>query len=235
MAMGDPTRSRNRAAVGLVLSVAALLGARALPDASVGRGLHLALMLGGMLGAVIGGIWMLIAWSDGKKYRRLKAGVGVIARWMVSPVRWEEFRGQSREWDKREGVRPNLVNLDQPCGPSGLEIVVTDDSLLVGEHFISFEPNVGFRAYPGWMDIYFTIVKPKGPPTPISLRIPLAPSPGGEQQAAQIVEAYRVARAKGNAPFIMLSKAKFLLIFFGGFFAITALVGLLAHLLKRGS
>ena len=160
--MNDPMRSRNRAAVALAFSVALLLAARAMPDASVGRGLHLALMLVGMAGTPISAVWMLICWSDGKKYRRLKAGVGVITRWTVDRARWEWFREQSRGWDKREGVRPNLLNLDQPCGPSGLEIVVTREALLVGKHFISFEPNVALRAYPGWMEFHFTIVKPKG-------------------------------------------------------------------------
>ncbi|HRE80796.1 MAG TPA: hypothetical protein PLN52_07095 [Opitutaceae bacterium] len=232
--MSDPTRARNWSAAALGLSVAALLGARAMPDANVGRGWHLALMLTGMVSAPLSGIFMVICWSDGKKYRRLKAGVGVISRWTVDRARWESFREQSKGWDKREGVRPNLVNLDQPCGEAGLEIVVTGDSLLVGNHFISFEPNVSLRAYPGWMEFHFTIFKPKGPPTPITLRIPLAPAPGSDPQAAQIAEAFRAARAAGNAPFTMLSKSKFLLIFLGGFFGLTGLVIALAYLLKRG-
>lgn len=232
--MRDPTRVRNWAAVVLGLSVAALLGARAMPDSSVGRGWHLALMLTGMVCAPISGVTMLICWSDGKKYRRLKAGVGVIARWTVDHARWEWFREQSKGWDKREGVRPNLVNLDQPCGGAGLEIVVTGDALLVGEHFVSFEPNISLRAYPGWMEFHFTIVKPKGSPASITLRVPLAPSPGSDPQAAQILEALRAARAAGNAPFTMLSKTKFLLIFFGGFFGLTGLAIALGYLLRRG-
>jgi hypothetical protein len=230
--MSDPTRSRNRAAVALGVSVALLLSARALPATSVGGALHLTLMLVGMPGAVFSGVWMLICWIDGKKYRRLKAGVGVIARWTVDCARWEWFRGQSQGWDKREGVRPNLVKLDQPCGPSGIEIVVTRDALLVGEHFISLEPNVALRAYPGWMDIHFTIVKTKGPPVHVNLRIPLAAGPVGEQQGAQIVEAFRAARAAANAN--AFSKPKLLLIILGGFFSLTAVAMALAHLLRRG-
>ena len=231
--MSDPTRARNWAAVVLTASVAALLAARAMPAASVGHGWHLVLMLVGMAGAPISGVWMLICWSDGKKYRRLKAGVGVIARWTVDPARWEWFREQSRSWDKRPGVGANLVKLDQRCGPSGLEIVLTGDALLVGEHFVSFEPNVAFRAYPGWIDIHFTIVKPKGPAMPINLRIPLAPAPGSDALGALIVETFRAARAAGNKPFTMLSKTKFLLIFFGGFFGLTGVAIALAYLLER--
>jgi hypothetical protein len=230
--MSDPTRSRNRAAVVLGVSVALLLAARALPNASVGGALHLTLMLVGMPGAAFSGVWMLICWIDGKKYRRLKAGVGVIARWTVDCARWKWFRGQSQGWDKREGVRPNLVKLDQPCGPSGIEIVVTRDALLVGEHFISLEPNIALRAYPGWMDLHFTIVKPKGPPVHVNLRIPLAPGPAGEQQGAQIVEAFRAARIAANAN--ALSKTKMLLIVLGGFLSLTAVAMALAHLLRRG-
>ena len=230
--MGDPTRSRNRAAVVLGVSIAVLLAMRALPEASVGGGLHWALMWVGMAGATFSGVWMLICWSDGKKYRRLKAGVGVIARWKVDRARWEWFRGHSREWDQREGIRPNCVNLDQPCGPEGIEIVVTGDSLLVGEHFVSFESNVAVRAYAEWMDFHFTIVKPKGPAAHINLRIPLAPGPEGERHGARIVEGHRVARAaaRANAP----SKLKVLLIFLGGFFALTGAVIALDYLLRRG-
>jgi len=229
--MSDPTRNRNRAAVVLAASVTALLGARAMPDASVGHGLHLGLMLLGLPSAPISAVWMLICWSDGKKYRRLKAGVGVIARWTVDCARWEWFCGQSQEWDKREGVRPNWVNINQPCGLAGIEIVVTGDSLLVGEHFISLEPDVTVRAYPGWMEFYFIIVKPKGPHAHVNLRIPLTLTPGGEQQAAQIVAAYHTARSAWTANHI--SPAKMLLIFLGGFFGLTGLAMALVYLLKR--
>lgn len=232
MAMADPTRSRNIAAAVLAVSVGALLGARALPNESVGHGWHLALILVGLPGTAISGVWMLIAWNDAKAYRRLKAGVGVLARWTVDRDRWEWFRGRSQEWDKRKGVGPNLVRLDQPCAPSGIEIVVTREALLVGEHFVSFEPNVSFRAYPGWVDIDFKIVKPKGPAVPINLRIPLAAGPAGDQQGLTLVEAYRASCAAKNPATI--TKTKFLALFFGGLVGLTALVALLTLLLRRG-
>jgi hypothetical protein len=228
--MDNPTRSRNRAAVVLALSVSLLLAARAMPDASVGRGLHLALMLVGMAGAPISAVWMLICWSDGKKYRRLKAGVGVIARWTVDPARWEWFRGQSKEWDKREGVRPNLLDLDQPCGPAGIEIVVTGDGLLVGRYFQPLEKNTAMRAYPGWMDLHYTIWKAKGPALHVNLRIPLASD--GQHHADTIIQAYREAYAAAAAK--RPSKIMILLVLFGGIAAITAVITLLSHLLKRG-
>jgi hypothetical protein len=163
----------------------------------------------------------------------LKAGVGVLARWTVDHARWEWFRGQSHEWDKRPKVGANLIKLDQPCGPSGLEIVVTREALLVGEHFVSFEPNVTFRAYPGWVDITFTIVKTKGPPVPVNLRIPLRPGPDGDQQGVQLVAAYRAARAAKNPNTITITKSKFILIFFGGLIVLTGVIMLLELLLKR--
>lgn len=230
--MNDPMRSRNRAAAVLAVSVALLVTARALPDASVGHGLHLALSLAGTIGAPISAIWMLVSWVDGKRYRRLKAGIGVIARWNVDGRRWEEFRGQSKGWDKREGVRPNLVNLDQTPGPAGIEIVVTRDAILVGNDFTPVEMNVAIMPYPDWLDLYYVIPKPKGSPFHVNLRIPLAPAPGGAQQAAQIVEAYRIARTAKTA--MSFTKTKFLVVFLGGFFALTGLLIALVYLLKRG-
>lgn len=229
--MHDPTRSRNRAAVVLVVSVILLLSARAMPDASVGRGLHLALVLIGTAGTPISAVWMLVRWNEGKRYRRLKAGEGVIARWTVDPTRWKWFRGESQGWDKREGVRPNLVNLDQTPGPSGIEIVVTGDAILIGQDFRPLEKNVAVRSYPDWMEFHYTILRPKGPVWHVNLRIPLAPD--GPAQADQIVQAYRNANttAVANRP----SKLKFLLLFFGSLAAITGLITFMANLLKRGA
>ena len=130
---------------------------------------------------------MLVCWSEAKRYRRLKSGEGVIARWTVDPARWDWFRQQSKGWDKREGVRPNLANLDQPCGPAGIEIVVTGDALLLGQDFRPLEKNVAIHAYPEWMDFHDTAWKQRGPASHVNLRIPLAP--GGQPQAAQIIEA----------------------------------------------
>lgn len=229
--MADPSRARNIAGAVFLASIAALLGARAMPKESVGHGWHLALMITGMACAPISGIWMLIAWSDSRAYRRLKAGVGVLARWKVDAARWAWFREQSQEWDKRPKVGPNLVRLDQPCGPAGIEIVVTREALLVGEHFVSFEPNVSFKAYPGWVDIFFTIYKQKGRPMPINLRIPLPPGPDGDRLDPQLVEGYLAAVA-AKSPYT-ITKGKFLIIFFVGLPVLLGVLVLLAMLLRR--
>ena len=85
--MDHPIRSRNRAALGLTASVIGLIAVRAMPDAGTGFTLQLVLLIAAMIGAMFSTVWLLICWSDAKRYTRLKAGEGVIARWTVDPLR----------------------------------------------------------------------------------------------------------------------------------------------------
>ncbi|MEO7412127.1 MAG: hypothetical protein ABIZ81_02125 [Opitutaceae bacterium] len=228
--MDHPTRSRSRAALLLTASVAALLVARAMPDAGTGFTLQLVLLIGGAIGTTLSAVWLLVCWSEVKRYTRLKAGEGVIARWTVDPVRWDWFRRQSKEWDKREGVRPNLVNLDQTPGTSGIEIVVTGDCILIGENFHALDKNVAIRGQPEWMEFHQTIWKQYGPHLHVNLRIPLAP--GGQHQADQIMQVYRQAHTAATAR--PRTKIYVLLGILVGLPVLTGLIALVMHLLKRG-
>jgi hypothetical protein len=107
---------------------------------------------------------------------------------------------------------------------------VTGDGLLVGRYFQPLEKNTAIRAYPGWMDLHYTIWKAKGPALHVNLRIPLASD--GQHHADTIIRAYREAYAVAAAK--RPSKIVILLVLFGGIAAITAVITLLSHLLKRG-
>lgn len=225
--MGDPAQSRNRGAMVLAASVVAMLATRAIPDAGGWFALKMVMLIGGMTGAMFGGVWTILCWIDSKRYKRLMVGEGVIARWTVDPARWEWFRHHSKEWDKVDGWPPNLAELDQAPDPGGIEVVVTSDCILIGRHFCSFEKNVTVRAHPDWMHFHFTIWKKSGPPFPVNLRVPLARD--GKQDAERMVKAFHEAGQ------VRVSGVKMMTLMFlgiiGGIAALTALAMGIARLL----
>src|SRR5690606_30235522 len=75
---------------------------------------------------------------------------------------WEKFRQQSKAWDQGKGVRRNNANLDQKLGPQGIEIVVTGDSLLLGDVFYSFE-NASINALAERIEFHDTNYKRSWP------------------------------------------------------------------------
>lgn len=211
----------------LTASVIAMLSTRAIPDAGLWFTLKMVVLIGGMTGAMFGGVWIILCWMDLKRYTRLKSGEGVVARWTVDAARWEWFRHHSKEWDKCEGWRPNMANLDQTPGPSGIEIVVTGDCILIGRHFCSFEKNVTIQAHADWMHFHFTIWKKSGPPLHVNLRVPLVRD---EQNAgARIMQAFHDARpAPVSGPRAMIYMFLGIMV---GMAVLTGLVALVAHLL----
>ena len=227
--MANPARDRNRAAILVTAAVVSILVGAALPDTGKGFTPRFLFLMGGLVGITFGGVLLLICWHIAQRYARLKAGQGVIARWTIAPAHWEKFREQSKAWDQGKGVRRNNANLDQKPGPRGIEIVVTGDSLLLGDVFYSFE-NASINALTERIEFHDTIYKRYGPPLRIVLRIPLAP--GGQPHGALIAQVYSQAKAAAAAN--PMSKVRFLLLFFGGLAAITGLVTLVMHLLNIG-
>lgn len=145
--MAHPARSRNRGALLLVVSVVCQVIGFMLPDGGQQLSPQLVLALGGLMGTAVSAVWVLIRWAEARRYDRLKAGHGVIAHWTVDLGRWEWFREQSVGWDKRPGEPPNSADLSQAPGPSGIEIVVTGEAILIGEDFHPLEKNVAIQSY----------------------------------------------------------------------------------------
>ena len=155
--MANPARARNHAAILVTASIIALLVGAALPDAGKGFTPRFLFLMGGLVGIAFGGVWLFICWDAAKRYARLTAGQGVIARWTIDPAHWEKFRQQSKGWDQGKGVRRNNANLDQKPGPQGIEIVVTGKSMLLGDAFYPFEKNVSVHALTKRMEFHETI------------------------------------------------------------------------------
>lgn len=222
--MKPPARSRNQGAFVLAVSVVTVLAALFVPAERRGLAFHL-LWFSGVMGTVIGSLWFFMMRAEAKRHARLKAGIGILARWTISPARWEEFRGQSQGWDQRPGVRPNVLNLAQTPPAAGIEIVVTGDGLLVGEEFQSLPRNVQIRSGPGWLEFYQVIAKTDGPDLHLVFRVP--PGEAAEQQVAEIKRAYAAAYA-ANPPFRVSLLHIVLLIFVG----LPVLVGLIVLILS---
>lgn len=199
-----------------------------MPDAGKGLTLRFMFLMGGLVGVAFGTVWLFIRWDEAKRYARLKAGKGVIARWTIDPAHWEKFRRQSKEWDQLEGVRPNDANLEQIPGAAGIEIVVTGDSMLLGEAFYAFVKNVRIQSLTERMEFHQTIYKRYGPQWHIVLRIPLAA--GGQDHCARIIQAYN--QASVAAVVTPRTKIYAFILLIGGLAALTGLVALATHLLK---
>jgi hypothetical protein len=189
--MKNGIRSRNRAAVAFLVSLAVFVPALVIPRSAenlIVRTMLLVLSLGATL---ISLVWFLVRWDEAKRLTRLRSGAGILARWTIDPARWEWFRHHSSEWDKRKGVRPNNADLAQAPGSIGVEIVVSGDGILIGEDFQPLEKNVTITVHADWMEFYQVIPKPRGPALHIVLRLPL--EPGKESLAAQVQQAYKAA------------------------------------------
>lgn len=182
-------RSRNRSAVVCLISLAvfvpALVIPRSGPDLTV-RKLVLFFSLGILL---ISAVWLLVRWDEAKRLIRLRSGEGILARWTIDSARWEWFRGQSNEWDKRQGVRANDADLAQTPGNAGIEIVVTNDGILIGEDFRPLERDVRITVRAGWIEFHQVISKPNGSPFHMVLRLPL--EPGKESIASDVQQSYQ--------------------------------------------
>lgn len=188
-AMFSYIRSRNRAAVVCLVSLAvfvpALIVPRSGPDLTV-RKIILFVSLAVLL---ISAVWLLVRWNEAKRLIRLRSGEGILARWTIDAARWEWFRGHSNEWDSREGVRANDADLAQTPGKAGIEIVVTHDGILIGEDFRPLERDVRITVRADWIEFYQIIPKPRGAPFHTVLRLPL--ELGKEGLASDVQQSYQ--------------------------------------------
>lgn len=226
MAIVHPLRSRNRAALVSGVSFVAFMTALLAPKTGTGSQLHIFLLVMGLAATLASAIWLAMTWNDARRYARLCAGKGVIARWRVDPARWEWFRQHSALWDKQEGILANNARLDQPVGKDGIEIVVTGESILIGDDFHTLEKNASITVWADWIECDQPITRPHGLPWHLILRFPLAP--GHEQLAAEVQEAYQ--RAYVSAVSSPRTKLYVALGIFVGLPLITALIAGVAYL-----
>lgn len=223
--MLNHTRSRNRAAAVFAVSLIAFVAALLVPKSEADLTFRTFLLVCTLAVMLTSAIWLLIRWDEAKRRSRLSAGKGVIARWTIDPARWEWFRGHSDEWDKREGVRPNDADLKQTPGPTGIEIVVTNDGILIGDDFRPLEKDAAITVYADWMEFDQIIPRRRGPAWHMILRLPL--SPGSEHLASEVQRTYRSAYvAAASSPRFKIYAA---LIIFVGLPAVTGLIWLIAN------
>jgi hypothetical protein len=128
--MANPARARNLAAAVVTAAVVSILVGAALPYEGKGFTPRFVFLMGGLVGITFGGVLLGIFWDATRRYARLTAGKGVIARWTIDSAHWERFRQLSKAWDQGKGVRRNNANLDQK--PSDRKQLNGERSAFVG-------------------------------------------------------------------------------------------------------
>lgn len=217
-------RSRNRAAVVFLISLAVFVPALVIPPAAEDPSVRKMILFSTLPVMLISAVWLAVRWDEARRLIRLRSGEGILARWKIDSPRWEWFRRHSGEWDKRPGVQPNDADLAQDPGTDGIEIAVSRDGILIGTDFRPLEKDVRITVRADWIEFYQIIPKAKGPALQMVLRLPL--QPGKEHLATEVVRSYQralQAAKSGFNPVLLVA-----LICFVGLPAVTALIWLIA-------
>ncbi len=102
--------------------------------------------------AVAGFLWGLVAFPYARSFTRLQQGKGVLARWTISPAQWEEFVELSRRNFDPKKMWRNRLDLGRESPPSGVEVVVSDDAVLVGGNFHYMPFDAAVTIHGSWME-----------------------------------------------------------------------------------
>lgn len=87
----------------------------------------------GLLGVVLGTALTFNFLWGARVVARMRRGEGVIARWTVTPDTFERFREDERRREAEDG--PNDWRLPRRTPEAGVEVIFTEDGVLVGETF----------------------------------------------------------------------------------------------------
>lgn len=151
--MHDPRRRSNIAFATFFGIVAVIVIAfYTLPQVFAGALLAIGI-LAGLMSLVMGLIWV----GEARRLARMRRGEGVIARWTLDPTAWREHVEQCRSRPVPEQER--IICFGETCEPStgGVEVVFTEDSVWVGDHFLDLGGgrNPEARLYDAWIDFSF--------------------------------------------------------------------------------
>lgn len=157
----------------------------------------------GIIGVVFGPLLLInFLWAV-RIVGRLRRGEGVIARWTVSPETFERFRED--EARRKDANGPNDWRLPKTTPSAGVEVIFSEDGVLVGETFFGLASSGlahihGFETIPDsplalrfatalttgqWRSSGSQIVTQFG-----ELRIPVAT--GANEELARVVEHFRL-------------------------------------------
>ncbi len=190
--MADPIRSRNRSAAVLLTALAVFLPALVLPRSDGDLTLRKLILFGSLAVMLISAVWLAVRWDEARRLIRLRAGVGIVARWTVDAARLASFRRLSHEWDQRPDLRPNEADLTQDPGAHGIEVVVSRDAVLFGADYWPLEKDVRITVRADWIEFFQVIPKADGQALYTVLRLPL--QPGQEGLGTDVLQAYQQAR-----------------------------------------
>ena len=190
--MRDPIRSRNHSAAVFLTSLAVFLPALVLSRSGGDLTVRKLILFASLAVLLFSAVWLAVRWDEARRLARLRAGVGIVARWTIDAARLAWFRRLSHEWDQRPDLRPNEADLAQDPGDHGIDVVVSRDAILFGADYWPLEKDVRITVRADWIEFFQVIPKADGQALYTVLRLPL--QAGKEALAADVLQAYEHAR-----------------------------------------
>lgn len=173
--MRNPRRWRTIALCALLLGVALLVAAFKLPQAWAGDGARATLFFMALFGVLYGPFGAWFAHRSARAQAALQRGDDVLARWRVDAPTWRAFRDMETGLAGKPGVLPNELPTDEQAPAEGLEIVVGQEAIVIGNS-VHVLPRHGA---PEIIDV--EMIAGQGAPDlfQLQLRHPPAPRSGG--------------------------------------------------------
>lgn len=173
--MRNPRRWRTIALCALLLGVALLVAAFKLPQAWAGDGARAALFFMALFGVLYGPFGAWSAHRAARAQASLQRGDDVLARWRVDAPTWRAFLDMETGLAGKPGVLPNELPTDEQAPAEGLEIVVGQEAIAIGNS-VHVLPRHGA---PEIIDV--EMIAGQGTPDlfQLQLRHPPAPRSGG--------------------------------------------------------
>jgi hypothetical protein len=185
--MRNPRLRRNISLAALVAGVAYLVGVfGVLKITPAEEGLF-----GGAIAAFIGSILAIVGiiayHVTLQRQRRLLRGERLLARWTVLPDEWKRFRENERK--RASGGKDNTIKVRADHDVNGINVVVTEESLMVDDDFYHLGDMRGLEWFPEAPPcLDFTMVtSTKGASVRWHLRFPTA---AGAEPGARVIWDY---------------------------------------------
>lgn len=131
--MDNPHRSRSIALGFFGSGAVAALAAFLLPGPMAADWARTCLFIYGSTAILFGGGTALFRHFDARAKERFARGEGIIARWRVDAVAWQQFVAADRECNPMPGALTNELSLSEKIPDDGVEVIVGKNAVQIGE------------------------------------------------------------------------------------------------------